>query len=194
MYSQLRIFPITAWASGAPTISQSLPFLAVGSAETEINNISLSLAVKASTRTWKADNKEEEDEVKTGYDGTLQIYGIDKDAIAAITPNQKDSSGRTVLMTSVDGSAKVVLFYRGKNAKGKKFNIWLYNCEFKDMPIDNEQEGDTPKSITLTFTASSIVYNSKTIQGIIVWEGDTGYVAESDEPEAADLVLPTFTL
>lgn len=198
MYAQLRIFPISSFgATGAPTISAALPLLAKGSSEKEINNISLELTPRVTTRTWKADNKEEQDTVKTGYEGTVTFYGIDKNAIAAISNNVVDSNGHTVLGSSADGNPKCVLFYHGKNAKGKKYNCWLYSVEFGEIPFKAAQEEENPDSVSLTFFAETITYtptgvSAHAVQGIIVYEGETGYIAEGVEPTAAGLILPEF--
>lgn len=198
MYAQLRIFPISSFAAtGAPTITNSLPLLAKGSSEKEINNISLELTPRVVTRTWKADNKEEEDTVKTGYDGTVTFYGIDKTAIAAISNNIIDSNGHTVLGSSAEGNPKCVLFYQGKNAKGKKYNCWLYSVEFGEVPFKAAQEEDTPDSVSLSFFAETITYtpsggSAHAVQGIIVYEGEEGYIPEGTEPTAAGLILPEY--
>lgn len=199
MYAQLRIFPISSFQStGAPSITTALPLLARGSSEKEINNISLELTPKVVTRTWKADNKEEQDTVKTGYDGTVTFYGIDKTAIAAISNNIVDHNGHTVLGSSPEGNPKCVLFYHGKNAKGKKYNCWLYSVEFGEVPFKAAQEEDTPDSVSLSFFAETITFTpsggtAHAVQGIIVYEGETGYIAEGVEPTAADLVLPDYS-
>lgn len=198
MYAQLRIFPISSFAAtGAPAITSSLPLLAKGSSEKEINNISLELTPRVVTRTWKADNKEEEDTVKTGYDGTVTFYGIDKTAIAAISNNIIDSNGHTVLGSSAEGNPKCVLFYHGKNAKGKKYNCWLYSVEFGEVPFRAAQEEDTPDSVSLSFFAETITYtpsggSAHAVQGIIVYEGEEGYIPEGTEPTAAGLILPEY--
>ena len=199
MYAQLRIFPISSFAStGAPTITTALPLLARSASEKEINNISLELTPKVVTRTWKADNKEEQDTVKTGYDGTITFYGIDKTAIAAISNNLVDANGHTVLGSSPEGNPKCVLFYHGKNAKGKKYNCWLYSVEFGEVPFKAAQEEDTPDSVSLSFFAETITYTpsggtAHAVQGIIVYEGESGYIAEGVEPTAAGLILPDFS-
>lgn len=200
MYSKLRVFGISGFdsATGAPTITTSVPLLAITSGEQEINNISIELTPRTTSRTWKADNKEDVDTVKTGYDGNLSFYGIDKNAIATITNNITDSKGVTVLGSSTEGNPKVVLFYHGKNAKGKKYNIWLYNVEFGEIPFKSGQEEDTPETLSLSFSANSITYkpatgSARTVQGVVVWEGSTGYLDEGTEPTAANLVLPSYT-
>ncbi len=201
MYAQLRIFPITAWAStGAPTIITAVKLLTPSGSEKEINNISLELTPRVVSKTWKADNKEEQDTIKTGYDGTLTFYGIDKAALQAISNNITDANGRTVLESSSEGTPKCVLFYQGKNAKGKKYNCWLYSVEFGEVPFKAAQEEDNPDSISLSFFAETINYtpagsnqSTHAVQGIIVYEGDEGYIAEGTEPTAAGLILPSYS-
>lgn len=198
MFSKLRIFPISGFnaTTGAPTISTAVPLLAVSSGEQEINNISCELTPVTESREWKADNKTEKDEVKTRYDGVINFYGFDKTALEKISNNVIDGAGHTVLGGSPDGNPKVVLFYHGKSAKGKAYNIWLYNVEFGEAPFKSGQDGDTPEAASLNFSANSITYTPQggspvTCQGIIVWEGTTGYIAEGTEPTAAGIVYPT---
>lgn len=199
MFSKFRAFLISGFNSstGAPTISTATPLLSVTSGEQEINNISIDLTPRVTSRTWKADNKEDVDQVKTGYDGNVTFYGIDKTAIATLTNNIVDSQGNTVLGSTSEGNPKVVLFYHGKNAKGKKYNIWLYNVEFGEIPFKSGQEEDNPETLSLSFTANSITYKpangtAHTVQGIVVWEGSTGYIDEGTDPTAAGLVLPVY--
>jgi len=194
MYAQLRIFPITGFGTdGKPTITTAFPLLATAASEQEINNISCNLTPKVVERTYQADNREEKNEVKKGYDGTLEFYGIDADALNAITVNEKDTAGRTVLESNGNGAPKCVVFYHGKTEKGKKYNIWLYNVEFADAAINSAQEAESPAATSLSFFASSIIYSSHTVFGLIVYEGQTGYVAEGTEPTAAGMVMPTFS-
>lgn len=198
MYAQLRIFPITGYAStGAPTITAAVMLLATASAEKEINNISLELTPKVITKTWKADNKEEQDTVKTGYEGTVTFYGIDANALKSISNNITDVNGNTVLESSSEGTPKCVLFYHGKNAKGKKYNCWLYSVEFGEVPFKAAQEEENPESISLSFFAETITYtpsggSAHAVQGIIVYEGNDGYIPEGTEPTAAGMMLPTY--
>lgn len=198
MFSKLRVFAISGFnsTSGAPTISTAVPLLSLTSGQQEINNISIELTPVTKSREWKADNKSEDDEVKTRYDGVVTFYGIDKEALAVISNNVVDGAGHTVLGGSPDGNPKVVLFYHGKSAKGKKYNMWLYNVEFGETPFKAGQEEDTPESSSLSFHANSITYTPTsgspvTCQGIVVWEGTTGYIAEGTEPTAAGIVFPT---
>ena len=49
----------------------------------------------------------------------------------------------------------------------------------------------------LTFFAETITYtptggSAHAVQGVIVYEGETGYIAEGVEPTAAALILPEF--
>lgn len=191
MYSMARVFPITGFGpDGKPTIAAAFPLLASGSAETEVNNISCTITPESVTRTWKADNREERDEIKTGYKGTLTFYGIDAEALSVLTPNYKDSKGHTVLTSSAGGAPKVVLFYRGKDDKGKKYNAWLYNVEFEDPAISAAQEEETPKSVSINFFAGAVIWHGKLVFGLIVWEGSEGYLAEGEEPTSAAMPMP----
>lgn len=193
MFAQFRVFPITGFTDGKPTISSPIPFLANSGSESEINNISVALSPEVVTKTYKADNKEERDVVKKGYNGTVNFYGIDKTALAAISNNIADVNGNTILESSNNGNPKVVIFYQGKDEKGKKYNMWLYNCEFDEVPFDANQDDGDPKAAALNFFASAVIYNGHTIFGARVYENQTGYIAEGTEPTAAGLYMPQYT-
>ena len=82
------------------------------------------------------------------------------------------------------------MFYRGKNEKGAKYNMRLYDVEFKPFNLPATQDGDTPSTLALTFYAKGIILNSKQTIGSIVYEGKEGYVAEGTEPTSSDLYIP----
>ena len=193
MFAQFRIFAISGFTSGKPTIAAAIPFLTKTASEDEVNNVSVTLSPEQTTKTYKADNKVEKDTVVTGYNGTVTFYGIDKTALAAISKNTTDTNGNTALESSPDGNPKVVIFFQGKNAKGKKYNMWLYNVEFDNVPFAAEQEENDPKATSLNFFASSVIYQGHNCFGTIVYEGSTGYVEEGTEPVANDLYMPVYT-
>lgn len=191
MYSTLRIFPITGYgADGKPTLGTPIPLLAVGTSEKEINNISIELTPTESTREYKADNRVEQDDVQTGFEGTVTFYGIDKTAIAAISGHRIDSNNHVVLRSNSEGNPKVCIFAQAKGEKGTKYNLWLYNVEFKGLPFSAGQSEDNPTATSLNFFASAIPYGGEDVFGITVDYGTTGYIAEGTEPTAANLVMP----
>jgi len=189
-YSCLRVFAITGYASGKPTITTPAPFLAKGTSEKEINNISCEMTPDVSKREYDADNLTEKDEVKKGYNGTVKFYGIDATAIDLISVNKKDTKGGIILGADSDGAPKCVLFLQGKGEKGKACNLWLYNVEFDDVPISYGQPSDTAKETSLGFYASGILYSGKTIFGMVISADDTRYVAPGTEPTADKMPMP----
>lgn len=189
MLANVRAFPVSGWADGKPTITSCVPLLKED-IEKECNNISVVLKVNKVSREYKADNRRKTDEVKYGYDGTVTFYGVDKAALAAITNNYTDANGSTVLKSSSDGSPSVVLFYQGRDERGTKYNMWLYDVEFDDPDINAEQPADQPKESSMTFFAATHIINKESVAGVMVWEGQDGYIAEGTEPTAAGLVMP----
>lgn len=190
MYKQARFFVRDGFNNdGSPKITGSaIPFLV----ETdEVNNISFSLTPNESEREYRADNKVVKDKVLNGFDGSVAYYGMDKTAMVNLSAFKNDSSGHLVLKGSIDGNPSVVLFVRGKNEKGKKFIMWLYDVEFSTPGFNLNQPEDNPQSNSLTFFASKISYGGEDVFGIIIYEDETGYVADGTEPTTTDLIMPT---
>lgn len=196
-FEQVRLFKISGFNSttGAPTLETTpLPFLAKSASETEINNISITLQPETVEKTYAADNVEEKNTVIKGYNGSITFYGIDADALDLITTFTKDSNGNIALtVNKEDGEAQICVFYRGKLEKGKKYNMWLYDVEFKPIPLDNDQDGDSPASTTIEFFAKIITVNSEKMVGSMVYEGNTGYIEEGTEPTSSGLYIPSST-
>ena len=188
-YSQARFFVKNGVDSnGKPNITgAAIPFLLETN---EVNNISLALTPNESEREYKADNRVVKDKVLNGFDGTVAYYGMDKSAMVNLSAFRVDSNNHLVLKGSTDGNPAVVLFARGQNEKGKKFIIWLYDVEFSTPSFNLNQPEDNPSSNSLGFFASKIPYGGEDVFGIIIYEDETGYVAEGTEPTAADLVMP----
>lgn len=190
-YSCLRVFAISGYSTdGKPTITTATPFLAKGTNEKEINNISCEMTPDVSKREYNADNLTEKDEVKKGYNGTVKFYGIDKTAIDLISVNKKDSKGGIVLGADSDGAPKCVLFFQGKSEKGAAYNLWLYNVEFEDLPISSGQPSDSVKETSLGFYASGVQYDGKTIFGMKIYSDDSRYVTPGTDPTADKLPMP----
>lgn len=187
-FAQIRLFKITGFEDGKPSLDTTpLQFLKQDVNEQEINNISVSLQADAVTKTYTADDIQEQDTIIKGYSGTFTFYGIDADALDLISSFRKDKNGNTILGAN-DGTEKnVCIFYRGKNEKGKKYNCWLYDVEFKPLNLDVGQDEDSPKSISIEFYAKLLTINGKKVLGSMVYENNTGYIAEGTEPKSTDI-------
>lgn len=188
-YKQARFFVKDGSnADGSPKIiGTAIPFLLE---DEEVNNISLALTPNESEREYKADNRVVKDKVLNGYDGTVAYYGMDKSAMVNLSAFRVDSNNHLVLKSSTSGNPSVVLFARGQSEKGKKYIIWLYDVEFSTPAFNMDQPEDNPKSSSLSFFASKISYGGEDVIGILIYEGEAGYIAEGTEPTTADLVMP----
>ena len=191
MFANVRLFKISSFSSTTgPSISgEPIKPYEPGAGETEINNISVELTPDVSERTLEADNTSEKDSFVKGFDGTLTVYGIDADFMSEVMGYAKDSNGNTNLIVNVAEKNQFVMFYRGKNEKGKKYNMWLYDVEFKPFNLPAAQDGDTPSTIALSFYAKTVVINGKQTVGGLVYEGGEDYVAEGTEPTSTDLYI-----
>lgn len=192
MLANVRLFKVTSFSSSTgPAISgEPIKPYEPASGETEINNISVELTPDTSERTLQADNTAENDAYVKGFSGTLTVYGIDADFLSEVLGYEKDSNENTNLVINNAEKNQFVMFYRGKNEKGAKYNMWLYDVEFKPFNLPATQDGDTPSTLALTFYAKGIILNSKQTIGSIVYEGNEGYVAEGTEPTSSDLYIP----
>lgn len=197
-FEQVRLFRITGFSTdtGAPTLdSTALPFLTKKASEAEINNINITLQPEVVEKTYAADNVQEKDTVVKGYNGTLTFYGIDADALDLITSFTKDANGNISLTANKEsGESQICIFFRGKNEKGKKYNAWLYDSEFKPVNLDADQDGDSPKTTQIEFFAKLITVNGEKTGGALVYEGNTGYIEEGTEPKSSDLYVPTTSI
>lgn len=190
-FEQVRLFEITGFdATGKPQISNTpIPFLTKGASEQEINNISITVQPEYSEKSYSADNKIEKDTIMKGADISFTFYGIDAQALDLLTCFKKDADGDLNLCANDGDETDVCVFYRAKDEKGKPYNAWLYDCEFKPINLDQGQDEDNPKSITIEGYAKLVTVNGKKTLGGLVYEGSPKYVAEGVEPQAEDLFV-----
>lgn len=190
-FEQVRLFEITGFdATGKPQISNTpIPFLTKGASEQEINNISITVQPEYSEKSYSADNKIEKNTIMKGANISFTFYGIDAQALDLLTCFKKDADGDLNLCANDGDETDVCVFYRAKDEKGKPYNAWLYDCEFKPINLDQGQDGDSPKSITIEGYAKLVTVNGKKTLGGLVYEGSPKYVAEGVEPQAEDLFV-----
>ena len=191
-FEQVRLFEITGFDSetGKPTISNTpIPFLAKGASEQEINNISVTIQLEYSEKSYSADNKVEKNTVIKGANVSFTFYGIDADALDLLTSFKKDADGDLNLCAGDGDETDVCVFFRGKNEKCKAYCLWLYDCEFKPINLDQGQDEDSPKSITIEGYAKLVTVNGKKTLGGIVYEGSPKYIKEGVEPQAEELFV-----
>lgn len=190
-FEQVRLFEITGFdATGKPQISNTpIPFLTKGASEQEINNISITVQPEYSEKSYSADNKIEKDTIMKGANISFAFYGIDAQALDLLTCFKKDADGDLNLCANDGDETDVCVFYRAKDEKGKPYNAWLYDCEFKPINLDQGQDEDSPKSITIEGYAKLVTVNGKKTLGGLVYEGSPKYVAEGVEPQAEDLFV-----
>lgn len=190
-FEQVRLFEITGFdATGKPQISNTpIPFLTKGASEQEINNISITVQPEYSEKSYSADNKIEKNTIMKGANISFTFYGIDAQALDLLTCFKKDADGDLNLCANDGDETDVCVFYRAKDEKGKPYNAWLYDCEFKPINLDQGQDEDSPKSITIEGYAKLVTVNGKKTLGGLVYEGSPKYVAESVEPQAEDLFV-----
>lgn len=190
-FEQVRLFEITGFdATGKPQISNTpIPFLTKGASEQEINNISITVQPEYSEKSYSADNKIEKDTIMKGANISFTFYGIDAQALDLLTCFKKDADGDLNLCANDGDETDVCVFYRAKDEKGKPYNAWLYDCEFKPINLDQGQDEDSPKSITIEGYAKLVTVNGKKTLGGLVYEGSPKYVAEGVEPQAEDLFV-----
>ena len=190
-FEQVRLFEITGFdATGKPQISNTpIPFLTKGASEQEINNISITVQPEYSEKSYSADNKIEKDTIMKGANISFTFYGIDAQALDLLTCFKKDADGDLNLCANDGDETDVCVFYRAKDEKGKPYNAWLYDCEFKPINLDQGQDEDSPKSITIEGYAKLVTVNGKKTLGGLVYEGSPKYVAECVEPQAEDLFV-----
>lgn len=190
-FEQVRLFEITGFdATGKPQISNTpIPFLTKGASEQEINNISITVQPEYSEKSYSADNKIEKNTIMKGANISFTFYGIDAQALDLLTCFKKDVDGDLNLCANDGDETDVCVFYRAKDEKGKPYNAWLYDCEFKPINLDQGQDEDSPKSITIEGYAKLVTVNGKKTLGGLVYEGSPKYVAEGVEPQAEDLFV-----
>lgn len=190
-FEQVRLFEITGFdATGKPQISNTpIPFLTKGASEQEINNISITVQPEYSEKSYSADNKIEKNTIMKGANISFTFYGIDAQALDLLTCFKKDADGDLNLCANDGDETDVCVFYRAKEEKGKPYNAWLYDCEFKPINLDHGQDEDSPKSITIEGYAKLVTVNGKKTLGGLVYEGSPKYVAEGVEPQAEDLFV-----
>lgn len=190
-FEQVRLFEITGFdATGKPQISNTpIPFLTKGASEQEINNISITVQPEYSEKSYSADNKIEKNTIMKGANISFTFYGIDAQALDLLTCFKKDADGDLNLCANDGDETDVCVFYRAKDEKGKPYNAWLYYCEFKPINLDQGQDEDSPKSITIEGYAKLVTVNGKKTLGGLVYEGSPKYVAEGVEPQAEDLFV-----
>ena len=190
-FEQVRLFEITGFdATGKPQISNTtIPFLTKGASEQEINNISITVQPEYSEKSYSADNKIEKNTIMKGANISFTFYGIDAQALDLLTCFKKDADGDLNLCANDGDETDVCVFYRAKDEKGKPYNAWLYDCEFKPINLDQGQDEDSPKSITIEGYAKLVTVNGKKTLGGLVYEGSPKYVAEGVEPQAEDLFV-----
>lgn len=190
-FEQVRLFEITGFdATGKPQISNTpIPFLTKGALEQEINNISITVQPEYSEKSYSADNKIEKNTIMKGANISFTFYGIDAQALDLLTCFKKDADGDLNLCANDGDETDVCVFYRAKDEKGKPYNAWLYDCEFKPINLDQGQEENSPKSITIKGYAKLVTVNGKKTLGGLVYEGSPKYVAEGVEPQAEDLFV-----
>lgn len=192
--SKIRAFPITGHGvDGFPTLGTPIALITLGVGESEVNNISFSLTPTTTEKTLNADDKQEKHTAVIGYEGSIEAYGIDATAIAALFGATKDADGNIVHV--VNGAEKpVCLFLQGQNTKGKKFQKWLYEVVFKPLADELKTQTDTAESIKLEFTGKvlevTLDSESASVTGATVYDGTDGFI--EGEPSAADLYKGNF--
>lgn len=196
MFSMCRFFPYTAVDNtGKPDISNSIKFLTPATGQEELTSISIELSQEKSTKTKRADNRVKRDEVLVGLNGKITAYGIDFDALAAITNSfVKDATASAFdFVAPASGNPRGVFYYHAKTGDGKKYNVWLYDVEFETPNLPAEQESEEPQTIELNFFAAKFKYGTKVVIGRFVPEGATGYLEDGVEPTASNLPAPAAT-
>lgn len=184
--SKIRVFPISAFGGdGYPTLSNPVKPMTPGSGETEVNNIKLSIKKVIKTKTLNADDQEEEHNTVVALDGSITVYCADATFLEKVLPCTKDTNGNLHFYAGVQEAKNVCIFAEGKNEKGKKFQVWIYCCQFKPFDEDFETETDSDAQIELPFKGLVITAGGKNRTHARVYEGNTGYV--SGEPTTSSL-------
>lgn len=185
-FQKLRVFPVNSVGNdGYPVLGTPIPLLTPGENETELNNISITLTPTTKEKTLNADDKEAKHTSTVGYEGSIEAYGVDEEAIATILESIKDDNGNIIHKVNTGAEKPVCLFYEGKNEKGKKFQQWLYYVIFKPYEQTNKTETDAAESLTLSFTGRIITTDEGEVSHATVYEGNDGFV--EGEPVALDL-------
>ncbi len=187
----LRIFPITAWgANGFPTVGTPVKPLTPGSGEKEINLSAIHITHTVTETELFADDQSESSEAVTGYDFSVEVYGCEAAFIQALGLATLDSNNNLVHNTT--NSTHVAVYVSGANQKGKKYNLWLYDCVAK--PIDRDlvtDKGEVVDPITINFKGKPITTTDfGNITMSQVFEGNTGYISGTTEPTATSLYTP----
>lgn len=140
------------------------------------NNISLEITANEATRTRKADNVVEEESAETGYNCTLTIYGVSKQAQADILGSELDGNGNIIMV--VNGiKKKFGMFYETMDSDSKRVQVYLSRATFGSLvPSAQTDEKGDPVAITLSMKGTLVKHESKDVRGFQVFEGQQGFV------------------
>lgn len=193
MLSKVRLFPINSWGSdGYPVLGSPIQLATVTSGETEVNNIRVKLTPTVKSKTLEADDREEKHTSVVGMTGELECYCADATALAAIFPVDQDTNGNLHFLAGVQASKEVAIFFEGRaGEKGKKYQMWIYDCTFEPLEEELNTESDNAQSVSLNFNvkvinAGTTSATKKDRTHAKAYYGNTGYI--SGEP-TADSIL-----
>lgn len=171
---KVRLFPITAKiANDYPTYGA--PFKLCMSDDDEINNISVTINNKVKEKTLQADDKERTSRVVTAYEGELQAYGLDADAVANLFGYEKDIDGNVMDVVNNEPLG-FGMFYQGENEKGIAFQKYFYDLLLYPGDEGSKTKTETAESITLSIDGRILAINGKNIRSKTVYQGNPGWV------------------
>lgn len=182
-FRKLRLFPITSHVSedGYPVYGEAVK-LQNTSAANELNAVELTITSITKERTLQADDKEEVKKVTMRDEGTLKVYECDKETARGMFGHREDGNGNTIETVNSPERKRYGMFFEGKTTKGTKYQKYIYDVEFGDMPQSFLTDtGDDSNTLEIPFNSKFMEINGEKIRAATVYDGNQGWV--ESEPE-----------
>lgn len=184
-FKNLRLFPITTevGSDGYPVYGDAIRLQgnveSPGVEPADFNSVSISLTPIKKTRTLAADDTEKEYEKYVGYDVSLEVYRVEKEAVENLLGYVKDTKGNIKEVVGSTTKKKFGLFFQGSTADGLEYQKYLYKIEFLESEFQTATDsGEGTQTLTLVGRGYPIVETDQTqVKAYTVYKGTDAWVA-----------------
>lgn len=180
MFKKLRVAPINSrdGVDGYPVYG-SFVKLQTG----DFNSVEITINPVTKERTLQADDKEKVSTKILRYTGKLKIFEVDVDAAVALFGFTKDANSNLIQVENNTAKKNFGVFFQSETPNAKKYQKYLYDVEFKTPTFSaSTDSGDGVNDMEIDFVVYLVTASSKEVAGATVYEGNTGYIADSAEP------------
>lgn len=184
-FKKLRLCKITGTgADGYPTYGNSFLKLQDPGTDEELNSVDITVSDDIKSFEIKADDKVRTKEVVRGYNITVNVRNVDKNAACEVFGYELDGNNNLIEVVNNAAEQRFGVFFQSENSRGEEFQKYLYDVQFgKPKFSAKTKTGEDEENMELTGYGRIITEsNGSEVKAVTVYKGNNGWV--STEPSS----------